>query len=262
MPLNKKQDPSQPFDPLARTVLPPSEHARTRYVRGRRAYRLAQAKKMAAHFQLTPDGKVPESETSHTMGMVARDDRDDKLRDYPEMPLGELELLEDIIREYGLPLDRLHTDVAAFIFRRVMIDYRTFALLQRARRPPLFTPQELVELLRVLGLNQYQFSKLLTPGRTPQKAYSTYVMLQRWVQGENVPVGIMAQRVNALITQHVRRKGGLTTNARVTDESKLSQAPDTVRRRRGKRRQEEDERSGHVQAPLARAARRTPDAEA
>jgi hypothetical protein len=171
------------------------------------------------------------------------------------MPAAVLESLEDILKRYGLPLERLSSETAAFVLRRVLLDYHYMPLLQRTYRAPLFTPEELVELMRLLRVNPHQLADLLAPHGSPQKKYGIYVMIQRWVAGINNPVGLVAQRVSHMIAANVRRKTAPPANAQVEDSSRLSRAPETVRRREDKRRQREAEQA-RVRAPLSRAAQR------
>jgi hypothetical protein len=254
MPLGRKPDPDAPFDPLARSVVPRSITAIGRYARGRRLARLAHAKKMAEHLRLTDQGRIPEAEYARNQGAHGRDDYDAKLRHYPEMPEAVLTTLVDILTRYGLPLEALPSDTAAFVLRRVLLDYRYMALLQRQDRPAMFTVDELIELMRVLGTNQHQLADLLAPHGSPQDKYGIYVMIQRWVQGVNRPWGLTAHRVNQLINQYVRRKR-VTTNASIKDEAKLSHHPETERRRADKRRQAEAEQR-RLNVPISRAAKR------
>jgi succinate dehydrogenase flavin-adding protein (antitoxin of CptAB toxin-antitoxin module) len=255
MPLAKKQKPGEPFDPLAQMTTTPGASAQARWNRGRRAERLERARRMAIHLGLTATGGLPEDETGHNLSPKQRDERDDRLRTgFEEITPEALKALESLIDRYGLPLEELDTRIAAFVLRRVLLEYRNMAYLQRDQRQGMFTPQELVELMRVLHVNQHQLADLLAGQASPQKRYQTYVMIQRWVHGINKPTGVTALKANRMIELHVRRKtrGGMKPEGSREPDEELSDKPATVERRTRWRKRRAGE--GEMDIPLSTAA--------
>lgn len=225
-----KQDPSEVFDPLDRTRLPLGSKVTGGRDRRRRAERealQAELRVLAARYGLTERGTLPEGEQVASISREKRDRIIAKLTGYPVIPDGELALLNDLLRHYGLPVERLDPDVAAFVIRRAQYEFKRFATLQRKPEVPMFTPQELLELLKEMRLRQFALAKLLQPDN-PEAAYNA---IQRWLHDLNYPRGVLAMRVNRLIDLHVRnrrRPGGFPAE-RAPGE--LSANPETVVRR-------------------------------
>lgn len=228
------------FDPLSQTWVPLGQSKLARDARAKKAQQRAEAEFLARHYQLDQRGRLPESEASFKLSVKARQNRSRLMRDYPPIPEGELERLEGIIKAYGMPMLRLSSDTAAFVMRRVMLDFHSLATLRRVVRPPMFTPEELIALMQALDVRPFQLARLVDPKRYD----AANAMIHRWLHGVNYPTGVTAVRVNRMIEQHVRRKvapvsvGSATDRrripGRVTDEAQLSQNPKTVRRRRNK----------------------------
>lgn len=190
------------FNPLKQTQVPLGQSKLARDARTSRARAQAEAEWLANHFQLDAQGRLDSSESGEKLTKTQRDAKYKRLTDFPRIPEAELARLEAIIKRYGLPLSALSSDTAAFVVRRVMLDYWRLSILRRKIRPPMFTPEELIALLQEMNLQAAGLADLLTPDRRE----GTNNMLWRWIHGVNAPTGVIGLRVNRLIEQHVRRK--------------------------------------------------------
>lgn len=215
----------------------------------------AEAEWLAHHLQLDSRGRVPErwawdgSMDRSNRGPQARKKNYDALTNYPRIPDGELERLEGIIQKYGLPLAALSSDVAAFVVRRVMVDFYRLASLRRQTRKGLFTQDEFIALLKHLEMNPKQFAEYLGTANPNAARNSIY----RWFHGISAPTGILAIKVNRLIEQQIRRKGVRTGgNAERFRGTHTSDNPITAERRARKERERRREAEMHI--PLARSA--------
>ena len=211
----------------------------------------AEAEFLARHLQLDERGTLPEEEKSQNKGVAERQDRIRRLTNYPPIPPGELSRLEGIIKTYGLPLSALSSDTAAFVVRRVMVDFHRLSVLRRSLAKGLFTPDELVELMRVLKVKPAQLAEMVSPGSgvTRNNAMNS---IHRWMHGASRPTSVLGIRLNRMIEQNVRRvpSGGAPLKR---EEAQLSQKPQTVRRRAQKQRKRQE---GWIEAPLAYAVRK------
>lgn len=232
------------FDPLSEdgseVPLRPSAMA---LIEAHRA-KVDQARRMSEHFQME-DGHLPAGEQSVSRSAQSREAAYQALRDFPPIPPHVLRDLERILGTYGLPLMELSSDNAAFVVRRVMSDYHRVRMLHRDyTKGALFTPEELLQLLRALKLRPWQLAQVVDPDRS----HVVHAAIMRWLSGQHVPVGRSgtgpAVRVGRLIEQHVRRP----SKGRATPAGTPSGA---ARRRR--RRQELGE---GMTIPLASAASR------
>lgn len=208
----------------------------------------AEAEYLARHFQLDEKGRLDSSESGTKMSFAQREAKQERLTNFPVMPEGERERLEGLIKRYGLPLAALSSDTAAFVVRRVMLDWFKLNVLRRAIKPGLFTQEELIELMRELQVQPSGLAEMVDPARKGPMIN----MIHRWLHGVNRPVGLGAIRVNRLIEQHVRRKksAGGTPRGRGT----YSIRADTIDRRNRWR------ASQHVtDAPVSRAAKEATD---
>jgi hypothetical protein len=178
----------------------------------------AEADFMRKHLRLDNEGlAVPTTQ-------AGREAERRKLLEFPPMPEHVRLELEQIVRLYGLPLAALSSDVAAFIVRRSNFEFRSVASRKRSGRPPLFTADELRQLLQVMGMEPADLAEMLTTTK-PQK-HSLYGSINRWMTGENYPTTGIALRVNALIERRVRRTYASESGSRASSTN-----PDTVRRR-------------------------------
>ena len=234
------------FNPLSQTNVPLGRSKLARDTKQKREEAVAEAAFLAKHFQLEGGGRLGETENSTKLSYSARQAMRKKLTDFPRMPQYEVDRLEAMIRRWGLPLSALSSDIAAFIVRRVMFDYHRLAVLRRRTRKPLFTPEELIELMRVMNVKAFQLAHIVEPSR-PNAANG---LIHRWMHGVNHPTGTTAIKVNRLIDQQVRRKKAGGFPARREDET-LSDKPQTVERRTRLRRAEQ-----RLNLPLASAARK------
>lgn len=197
---------------------------------------VAEAEFLAAHFQLDPDGKLPEDEQAGNKGVKARNAQKARLYDFPRIPDVELQRLEGIIEKYGLPLSAMSSRVAAYVLRRVMADYFKLSTLRRAIKPPMFTPEELVELMRVLKVKPAQLAEMVAPPRDPDARNNSLGSIHRWMHGASTPTSLLAIKINRLIEQNVRntRTGGFPGKF---DGVARSNRPETVLRRERKYRE-------------------------
>jgi len=193
---------------------------------------VAEAEFLAAHFQLDPDGKLPEDEQAGNKGVKARNAQKARLYDFPRIPDGELQRLEGIIEKYGLPLSVMSSRIAAFVLRRVMADYFRLSTLRRAVRPPMFTAEELVELMRVLQVKPAQLADMVSPPKDGGRN-NALGSIHRWMHGASTPTSLLAIKINRLIEQNVRhtRTGGFPGKF---DGVARSTRPETVLRRERK----------------------------
>lgn len=214
------------FNPLSQTTVPLGQSKLAKTAKQKREEALAEAAFLTKHFQLDDQGRLGENENHQRLSHSARAAMRRKLTDFPRIPQYEADRLEEMIRKWGLPLSALSSDTAAFVVRRVMFDYHRLAILRRRTRKPMFTPDELIELMRVMNVKVFQLAHIIEPSR-PNAANG---MLHRWVHGVNLPTGTTAIKVNRLIEQQVRRKkaGGFPAPRKEDD---LSAKPETVSRR-------------------------------
>jgi hypothetical protein len=216
-----------------------------RILRGREEKR-EEMRALARHYQLTDEGKFNDEESQEKLSRAERDAQLAALHDFPPIPEIALRELERLIGAYGLPMEALSSDKAAFVFRRVVSDfhrmrtlYRDYALHARA----IFTPEELNELMRVLGLRPYQLAELVDPARKN----AVNGAIHRWARGQSVPSAAhstSAAKINRLIEQHVRRPN----KARVTGESPRPSGA-------AKRRRRSETLRDSLRVPLASASR-------
>jgi hypothetical protein len=234
------------FNPLSSTVVPLGRSRLARTTKQKREEALVEAEFLAHHFQLDDQGRLGETENSTKISHAARTAIRKRLSDFPRIPQYEADRLESIIAKYGLPLSALSSDTAAFILRRVMFDYHRLSVLRRRVRKPLFTPEELIELMRVMNVKPFQLAHILEPVRFN----AANGLIHRWIHGVNHPTGLTAIKTNRLIEQQVRRKkaGGFPAPRQ---EEALSDKPATVERRSRLRRAEKA-----LNLPLASAARK------
>lgn len=244
----------KPFDPLARTWTEQGKSWLARKARTDRAARIAEAEFLAKHLQLDAKGRLPEDERSGDKSLTERRERYAKLTDYPRIPEGERERLEGIIDAYGLPLSALSSDTAAFIVRRVMMDFHKLSSLRRAVQAPMFTPEELIELMRVLKVTPTQLADMLVGGQGPAAVNNSRGSIFRWMHGASRPTSTLGLKVNALIERYVRRplRGGYPAPRK---ESELAQDPETAKRRNRHRAQEAKRAIPIPLAPSARNAK-------
>lgn len=160
----------------------------------------AEAEWLANHFQLEGASLGRREATKH-LSMSGRKNRITRLTAFPRMPDYELQEFQRLIGAYGLPIAQLDSDTAAFVVRRVMLDYFKLGILRRAIKPPMFTSAELLELLHAMHLTPQELGRLTNPGN-PSGGFAN---LTRWLNEASKPTGIHAVRVNRLIEQHVRR---------------------------------------------------------
>lgn len=247
-------DPKAPFDPLSRTTAPLGQTYHARRIHTNREAMRVEAEFLARHFQMNERGKLPDEESAKNLSIESRRARIDRLTKFPPIPLGELERLQGIIARYGLPLAQMDSDSAAFVVRRVMLDFFRMGVLRRDSRPGLFTREELIELLRVMKLRPSQLAESVA-GRTITKD-AAIGNIDRWLHEAARPSGMMAERVNRLIEQHVRhpKRGGFPVPRQ---EDELVQEAETAKRRRRYRAQEERRA---IPIPLAPSARENADA--
>ena len=245
-------DPDAPFDPLSRTFRPLGATYTARNITLHRQRMRAEAEFLAAHYQMDKTGKLPGDEGAQNLSMTKRRERIERLTTFPPIPPGELERLEGIIAAYGLPLTQLSSDTAAFVMRRVMLDFHRLAVLRREQRPGLFTREELIELMRVLKVRPAHLAQMVAGSSVSLDAAQGNI--DRWLHDAARPTGTMAIRVNRLIEQNVRhpKRGGTPR-----PEKDLSTEKDTVRRRTQVRAAKE-RRAAVI--PLAPSARRDADA--
>jgi hypothetical protein len=222
-----------------------------RKTREAKARNRAEAEFLARHFQLTAQGALPESDRSTRQSVADREAKRQDLMDFPRIPDGELERLEGIIKRYGMPMTALSSDVAAFVVRRVMSDFFRLSILRRSIRKPMFTPDELVELMREMRLKPAQLAEVLAPG-SGISVNAAMNSIQRWMHGVSAPTSVLGVKVNRMIEQRVRRRpaGGAPMQRREED---LSQKPETVRRRVQKARLRA---KGQMEIPLSYAAQK------
>jgi hypothetical protein len=204
----------------------------------------AEAEWLARHLQLDERGRLPGGEAKQNVGEYHRRREYKRLTDFPRIPQGELERLEGIIRRYGLPMSALSSEVAAFVLRRVMMDWYRLTTLRTALRPALFTPEELLALLTEMRLNPSQFAEIIWPANPNAARGNIY----RWLHGVNHPSGLVAVKVNRLIEQRVRRRpsGGVPKR-----EEDLSAEKETKSRRERWRKQQRPKN-----VPISKAAQK------
>lgn len=216
----------------------------------------AEAEFLSRHFKLV-NGSLPPEEDSTKLGPDKRQARFEALNAFPRMPEADLQELQRIIGAYGLPLVRLDSDTAAFVMRRVMLDYFRLNILKRAAQPGLFTPEELLELMHVANLTPTRLAEITHP-LLPHNGLTN---IQRWLNKASVPTGLHAIRVNRLIDQHVRRRGKSRDQRREQRRGyqRGSIKPETVAR--SARQARADAKRGRIEAPLASAARKALESE-
>lgn len=243
----------KPFNPLARTWVEQGKSWLARKAKTDRERRIAEAAFLANHLKLDERGRLPENERSGDKSLQARQERYAKLLNYPPIPEGERQRLEGLIARYGLPLTALSSETAAFIVRRVMMDFHKLSSLRRANSEPMFTPEELIELMRVLKVTPTQLADMLVGNQGPQATNNFRGSIFRWMHGASKPTSTLALKVNALIERYVRRpqrSGGYPAPRK---EDQLSTEKDTVRRRNSRWAQEEKRA---IPIPLAPSARK------
>jgi hypothetical protein len=184
-----------------------------------------EAEWLARHFQL--EGTSLGTESSTAMSSAKREAYRARLTAFPRMPEHELQELERIIGAYGLPVARLSSDTAAFVLRRIMMEYFKLNVLKRAITPGLFTKDELLELLHRRGWTTSDLAAI-TRADDPRAGLSN---IARWLNGASNPVGIHAMRVNRLIEQHVRKADQRRSGGNLGQRLKSpSENPETVKR--------------------------------
>jgi hypothetical protein len=195
------------FDPLSEGEgegeVPVSPEVRRRIEK--RAAVAQEIDQIARHLQL-PGGRMPEDERGERLSRHEREAVWRKLRDFPPIPEPYLHELERLIGMYGMPLMELSSDTAAFVVRRVVSDYHRVRVLRRDyTAKALFTPDELLALLRTLRLRPWQLAEIVDPDRQ----HTVNAAVHRWLAGLHAPTGKVgsgyAFTVNRLIEQHVRR---------------------------------------------------------
>lgn len=209
----------------------------------------AEAEWLANHFQLEGT-RYGAHENSTNLTIRQRMDRQEALVAFPRIPDHELQELQRLIGAYGLPIARMDSDTAAFVLRRVLLDYFKLNILRRATKPPMFTPEELLALLRAMKLQPVELAHMTSPNN--HNAGLGNIM--RWLNGGTHPTGIHAMKVNRMIEQHVRRKPSGGNPSR--QAKNRSENPETIKRaiRRARTRTT-------VDAPLASAAKQAMEAE-
>ena len=239
----------KPFDPLSQTWVEQGQSWLARKPKTDRERKKAEAEWLARHLQLSEKGSLPEDERSHSNGLEERAKRYAALTAYPRIPEGELARLEGIIKKYGLPLSALSSDTAAFVVRRVMMDFHRLSTLRRAIRKPMFTPVELIELMRVMRLKPTQLAEMVAPGVgvTRDNAVGS---IHRWMHGASQPTSVLGVRLNRMIEQNVRRKGS-GGNPEATRGVVKSDKKETAKRRARKARAAE---RVQMEIPLSYAA--------
>lgn len=206
----------------------------------------AEAEWLANHFQLV--GTTLGIESSSVMSAHKREAYRARLTAFPRMPDHELQELQRIIGAYGLPIASLDSDTAAFVLRRVMLEYFKLNTLKRANTPGLFTKEELLELMHRQGWTTSDLAAI-TKADDHRGGLTN---ISRWLNGASVPQGIHAMRVNRLIEQHVRkadkRRPGGNFGQRLKNPT---DNPDSIRRRTNARKSRTLSRD---QVPTASAA--------
>jgi hypothetical protein len=241
----------EPFDPLSQTVIPLGQGKTATALDALRTLSLREAEALAKHFQLTERGTLRNDESQQHMGRSKRRTKIVGLHEFPPAPPKAKEAVERFVATYGLPLQDLSSDTAAFILRRVMYDYFRLAILRRQKKEPLFTPDELIELMRVMRLKPFQLAEFLSAG-DPKQRNSLSGLIHRWMHGASRPVGVRAMRVNRLIEQQVRRPRSQTGGtARYKTAGEYSTNPESVRRRLAWLRRKE---RGKELIPIAKSA--------
>jgi hypothetical protein len=203
-------------------------------------------RQVAAHFQMV-EGARPDSERKERLSRHRREAQWAALRDFPPIPEHSLRELERLIGTYGLPLMELSSTTAAFVVRRVMSDYHRIRQLRRDyTTKALFTPEEMLALLRVLQLRPWQLADMIDP----DNQHTVNAAIHRWLSGLHAPTGKSggghAFTVARLIEQHVRRP----SRGRATPAEPAS-APSGA----AKRRRKERELAEGLVIPLATSAR-------
>jgi hypothetical protein len=158
-----------------------------------------EAEWLAKHFQL--EGTSLGDESSSVMSTQKREAYKARLTSFPRIPDHDLQELQRIVATYGLPIATLDSDTAAFILRRVMLEYFKLNVLKRSTRPGLFTTDELLELMHRQGWTISDLAEI-TKAEAPHAGLTN---ISRWLNGASVPTGIHAMRVNRLIEQYVRK---------------------------------------------------------
>lgn len=251
------------FDPLSQTWIRQGQSWLARKTKTEKALRLAESQFLANHFQLDAQGRLPEEEQAGNKGVKARSADRRRLTDFPVMPPGELQRLEGIIEKYGLPLTALSSRVASFVMRRVMFDYFKMSNLRRTTKPPMFTPEELTELMRVLKVKPTQLADMVAPPKEGGRN-NALGSIHRWMHGASTPTSVLAIKINRMIEQNVRRvrTGGFPGKFEGVE---LSAKPETVKRRtrvRNQRRRGEEEMVIPVSQSAKEALEREADASA
>ena len=249
----------KPFDPLSQTWTPMGQSWLARKAKTDKARRLAESQFLAAHFQLDPQGRLPEEEQAGNKGVRARAADHKRLTDFPVIPPGELQRLEGIIEKYGLPLTALSSRVAAFVMRRVMLDYFKMSNLRKTTKPPMFTPEELVELMRVLQVKPTQLADMVAPPKEGGRN-NALGSIHRWMHGASTPTSLLAIKINRLIEQRVRRSmvGGYPGKIEGVPHS---DKPVTVERRERKYKERRRKKEEMV-IPVSQSAREALEREA
>lgn len=216
-----------------------------------REQKQAEVEWLARHLQLDERGRLPEEEQAGNWSVSKRRAIYNRLTNFPRIPEGELQRLEGIIARYGLPLSVLSSDTAAFVVRRVMMDFHRLAGLRRGTRKGMFTAEELLQLLEQLKVTPSEFGEMVWPQNPNAARGNTY----RWLHGVSQPTGLMAVKVNRMIEQQVRRKRTGGFPARFEGEVK-SDKPTTVERRE---RLNRARKRGVMHIPLAKSAQQRED---
>ena len=203
----------------------------------------AEAEWLAHHFQLTGTS-LGVDENSMSLSTKKRQDRQDALTAFPRIPDHDLQELQRIIGAYGLPIAALDSDTAAFVLRRVMLDYFKLNILRRSIKPGYFTPEELTELLHVMGITPAELGHI-TKAENPHGGLTNIL---RWLNGASMPHGLHAMRVNRLIEQHVRRAPSGGNPGQQT--RRPSTKPETIQREARRKRAK-----NRLDVPLASAAK-------
>jgi len=215
----------KPFEPGDMEWKPLGEGSTlARRARVKREQQRAEAEWIAHHFQL--DGtKLGKGESTATLSLSGRKTRQDNLTAFPRMPDHELQELQRIIGAYGLPIAQLDSDTAAFILRRVMLDYYKLNILRRALKPGMFTPDELLALLHAMKLNPAELGAI----SKPNDPHGGLTNVLRWLNEASRPQGIHAVRVNRLIEQYVRKVPSGGNRGQIASRGR-SEKPATVER--------------------------------
>jgi hypothetical protein len=191
----------------------------------------AEAEWMARHFQL--EGTSLGLESSTKMSFKRREEYKAKLTAFPLMPDHDLQELQRIVGAYGLPLTRLDSDTAAFILRRVMMEYFRLGTLNRATKPGMFTADELMELMH---RQEWTPSHLASITRA-DNPHAGLTNILRWMNGASTPTGIHAMRVNRLIEIHVRKADQRRSGGNPGQQAKNPTTnPESIARRARERR--------------------------